>query len=330
VPTVKKVVVVGKSVTDRADRLALAAFVASSILAGGNGVSIRFSNRELDPMWGAALRFSLAATVLLVTMAALRLTLPRGRALAGAALFGGLNFGAAFALSYVALVRLHGGFAQLVVSVVPLLTVFLAAAWRQERLTLAAVASTVPALLGLAVLSWQTVSGPIPVAYLLAMVGAALCVALAAVVVRAFPPVHPVTMNAVGMTVGAGLLLAGSALRGDRWVLPQSAETRWAVAYLILGGSIGVFLLYLVVLQRWPASRASYTAVLIPIVTVILSVWLDDEPIGVGLVVGGPLILLGVYLGALRPGATRPAPNRARGAARNNKLDRTGCRQHEL
>ncbi len=67
---------------------------------------------------------------------------------------------------------------------------------------------------------------PIPLVYLLALLGGALCIAQAAVVVRAFPPVHPVTMNAVGMTVGAALLLALSALRGDRWTLPEQAETR--------------------------------------------------------------------------------------------------------
>ena len=32
------------------DQTALAAFVTLVLLAGGNGVAIRFSNRELDPL----------------------------------------------------------------------------------------------------------------------------------------------------------------------------------------------------------------------------------------------------------------------------------------
>jgi drug/metabolite transporter (DMT)-like permease len=40
--------------------------------------------------------------------------------------------------------------------------------------------------------------------------------------------------------------------------------------------------------------------VLIPIVTVALSAWLDEEPITVGLLVGGAIIIVGVYIGALR------------------------------
>ena len=46
------------------ERTALAAFFAMSILAGGNTIAIRFSNRELDPLWGACLRFALAAMIL--------------------------------------------------------------------------------------------------------------------------------------------------------------------------------------------------------------------------------------------------------------------------
>jgi drug/metabolite transporter (DMT)-like permease len=42
--------------------------------------------------------------------------------------------------------------------------------------------------------------------------------------------------------------------------------------------------------------------VLIPVVTVVLSAWLDNEPLGLGLLIGGPLVLLGVYVGALRRG----------------------------
>ena len=45
------------------DRLALAAFAGAVAIGGSNFVAIRFSNRELDPLWGAGLRFALAAVV---------------------------------------------------------------------------------------------------------------------------------------------------------------------------------------------------------------------------------------------------------------------------
>src|SRR5215210_6978630 len=78
----------------------IAAFAAIAVLVGGNAVGIRFSNRELDPLWGAGLRFGLAAILLVAAMAVLRLELPSARTLTGALLFGLLDAGGAFALGY--------------------------------------------------------------------------------------------------------------------------------------------------------------------------------------------------------------------------------------
>ena len=224
--------------TGNRERLALACFVAGALLAGGNGVSIRFSNRELAPLWGAGLRFSLAAALLLVVMAVLRLPFPRGRALTGALLYGALNFGAAFALAYYALVRLHAGLGQTLLALVPLATLLLAVAQRQERLRAAAVIGTLLALAGVAVISQGSVGASVPLASLLAAVASAVCIAQAAVLVRRFPPVHPVTMNAVGMThrrgaaggrVGAGWRAAPfpSAPRPG----PPSATWSWSARW---------------------------------------------------------------------------------------------------
>jgi drug/metabolite transporter (DMT)-like permease len=297
------------------ERAVLTAFLINALLAGGNAVGIRFSNRELDPLWGAGLRFGLAAIVLCALMAALRLALPRGRALVGTLLFGLFNFSGAFALAYFALVELHAGFGQIMLALVPLATLLLAALWRQERLRIAAVGGTLLALMGVALLSRAPVRESVPPLSLLAALGSACCFGQAAVLVRRFPQVHLVTMNAVGMAAGAGLLVAGSVLAGESRELPRHAETWGAIGYLVAVGSVAVFLLYLFVLRNWAASRAAHVFVLIPFVTVLLSAWLDDEPVGTGLVLGGLLVLAGVYLGALRPErapatAAKPAPAR--------------------
>jgi drug/metabolite transporter (DMT)-like permease len=288
------------------ERVALASFVVGSILAGGNAVGIRFSNRELAPLWGAGLRFSLAAALLIAVMAVLRLAPPRGRALAGAVVFGALNFGAAFALAYYALVRMHAGFGQILLALVPLATLLLAVVWRQERLRTGAVAGSVLALTGIALMSRAPLEQDVPLVSLLAAIGSALCFAQAAVLVRRFPPVHPVTINALGMTTGGALLVLGSIVADEPIALPDRAATWAAIGYLVAVGSVVVFVLYLVVIRRWGASRAAYTFVVIPFVTIVLSGWLDDEPVGPGLLLGGLLVLSGVYVGALR---ASPAPN---------------------
>lgn len=289
------------------DRVVHAAFLASAVLAGGNAVAIRFSNRELDPLWGAALRFSLAAVVLFGLVAILRPAWPRGKALTGALLYGALQFGAAFALAYYALVELHAGFAQIVLALVPLATLLLAVLQRQERLRAGALVGALLGLAGILVMSQTSLREAVPLLSLLAAVGSALCFAQAAVLVRRLPRVNPVAMSGIGMATGAALLVTGSLLGGESQVLPQGGETLAALAYLVVVGSVLVFVLYLFVLERWTAPRTSYEFVLIPVVTVLLSAWLDDEPVGAGLVLGGLLVLAGVYIGVLRS-AREPTP----------------------
>ena len=286
------------------DRIALASFIVGSALAGGNGVAVRFSNRELDPLWGAGFRFALAAALGLTIMAVMRLAMPRGRALWGAVLYGALSFAGAFSLAYYALLRLHAGFGQTLLALVPLATLLVAVAWRQERLRASGVVGSLVALAGVAVMSGASAQD-VHLPSVLASVGAALCFAQAAVLVRWIPHVHPVTMNAVGMAAGAVLLILGSLVAGETIELPRLTATWVSIAYVVPVGSIMVFFLYLVVLRYWHASRAAYEFVLIPFVTVALSNWLDDEPLGLGLALGGLLVLAGVYVGALRPAVER-------------------------
>jgi drug/metabolite transporter (DMT)-like permease len=287
------------------DGTALAAFIVGTVLAGGNAVGVRVSNRELDPLWGAGLRFSLAACLLGVVMVVMRLTFPRGRALLGVLLYGTLIFAGAFSFAYYALVRIHAGLGQTLLALVPLATLLLAVLQRQERLRLAAVLGTLVSIAGIGVISGVSGSESIPLLSLLAVLGAVLCFAQATVLVRHFPPVHPVTTNALGMTAGAAILVALSVLLEESIVVPERGATWLALAYMVVLGSGPVFVLYVVVVRLWSASRAAYSFVLIPLVTVLLSAWIDDEPIGAGLVFGGLLVLVGVYVGALRPAAGR-------------------------
>jgi drug/metabolite transporter (DMT)-like permease len=268
------------------ERATLAAFLVSAVLAGGNGVGIRFSNRELDPLWGAGLRFGLSAALFLGLMAALRLELPRGRALGGAVLYGVLQFGA--------------GFGQILLALVPLLTLLLAVAERQERLRVSALLGSVVALVGVVVMSRAPLREAVPIVSVIAALGSALCFAQASVLVRWLPQVHPVTTNAVGTTAGATVLVLASLVVGEAIAMPGETDTWLALAYLVVLGTVVVFVLNLVVLARWAASRFAYLFVLVPIVTVVLSAWLDDEPVGSGLLLGGVLVLGGVYVGALR------------------------------
>jgi drug/metabolite transporter (DMT)-like permease len=280
--------------------MAIASFVICSVLAGGNAVAVKFSNQELPPLWGATLRFALAAGLLFAAVAVMRLPLPRGRAFVGTLAFGALNFGGAFALAYHALVHLDAGVVGAFLALGPLATLLLAVVHLQERLGLRAVAGALLALVGVAFISGTTLGGSVPAPAVLAALGSVLCFAEAAVIARSFHMPHPLVANAVGMAAGVAVLLVSSLLVGERIALPQRPTTWLAIAYLVPFGSIAVFVLYLVLLRHWEASRAVYVDVVIPFVTVLLAVWILDERITAGLVAGGLFIVAGVYVGALR------------------------------
>jgi len=274
--------------------------VGSSVLAGGNAIAIKFSNQELSPLWGAAFRFLLAAGILFAVMAIMRLSLPRGRQLLGTIVFGALNFGGAFAFAYYTLVHMNAGSAGALLALTPLVTLLLAVAQRQERLRLGAVVGALLAFAGVGFISSATLQASVPMVALLAALGSVLCFAEAAVIARWFQTPHPLVVNAVGMAAGVVVLIVFSLLAGEHIALPQRSITWLAVGYLVPFGSIGVFVLYLVVLRHWTASRAVYVDVVTPFVTVLLALWLLDEQITVALVLGGLLIVAGVYVGALR------------------------------
>jgi hypothetical protein len=106
----------------------MAAFSAAVLIGGGNFVAVRFSNRELEPFWGAGLRFSLAAVLFVTIAVVLRLRPPRGRELALTATYGIFSFTLTYALMYWALVRITAGSTAVVLAAVPLV----APSWRRS------------------------------------------------------------------------------------------------------------------------------------------------------------------------------------------------------
>ena len=281
------------------DRLALGAFVGAVLIGGSNFVAVRFSNRELDPLWGAGLRFGLAAAVFGVLCAALRLPLPRGRVLGLVVTYGLLAFAVAYGCLYWALQEVPGGVGAVVMAVGPLLTLLLAVAHGMERFNARAAAGAIIAVAGSALIFFQPGSVAFGWTSFVLLGFAALAAAESVVVSKRCGRLHPVVMNFVGMSAGAAALLAVSAAVGERFALPEAGKTQIAVAYLV-AASVGLFLCVLVVVQRWTASSTSYIFVLMPVVAVVLGAVVADEEITLTTVLGGAIVCAGVYLGAIR------------------------------
>jgi drug/metabolite transporter (DMT)-like permease len=101
------------------------------------------------------------------------------------------------------------------------------------------------------------------------------------------------------------VLLALTVIFGEAFAIPHT-RSAWVAQTYLVAASMAVFWLYVVVLRRWTASAASYQLVLIPLVTVVLSAWLQHERITWAFAAGSILVLVGVYIGALKRPKVRP------------------------
>jgi drug/metabolite transporter (DMT)-like permease len=282
------------------DSITLAVFVGAVVIGGANFVAVKLTVEELAPLYGAATRFALAGLLFFAILAITRTPLPHGAALVGAAAYGALGFGGAYALMYVALVELSVGVMSVLMASVPVFTLVLAALQRMERFTARGLAGGALAVAGIAVLSARSLGGDVPFRYLLAALVAPVVVAASTIVAKRFPRTDPVATNAVGMLVGAALLAVASIAASESWMMPQQGATWAAAVWLVVAGSVGLFWCFLFVIQRWTASASTYALPLMPVVAVALAAALMDEGLGPEEAIGGALVIAGAYVGALR------------------------------
>ncbi len=283
-----------------------ATFALAVVIGSGNFVAVSFSNQELAPFWGAGLRFTLAAVLFVLVAFVLRLDWPRGRALALTAAYGLFTFTLSYALMYWALTQMSAGMAAVVLATVPLVTPLLAAVHGMEVLNRRALLGAAVAFVGIV---WMTVDADglvIPIGAVVATLAAALTIGESIIISKRISANHPAMNNAVGLVVGAPLLLIMSLAAGEAWLIPTQPDTILAVTYLVTIGSVGLFVLTLLVVRLWTASATAYMFVLFPVGAMLLDAWLLDAPLTSRGVTGAMVVMASVWFGALSPGATEP------------------------
>jgi drug/metabolite transporter (DMT)-like permease len=282
------------------DKSTLVAFVVAVIVLGVNFVAVRFSNQELPPFWGAALRFAIAALLLFGIVRLRNISLPQGAALTGAILFGLFSFAISYGFLYWGLTRVGAGMASVTFATIPLITQLIASFIGQEQLTWRGMLGALVVILGISLVFVEQLRFDIPLVHLGSVLAGVASTALSGIVVKYFPRSHPVSTNVVGMGVGAILLLLLSIFSGEAQALPKLTSTWLALGWLIFSSIVG-FIIIVWLLSRWSATATSYVGVLTPLVTIVVASLLAGETPTIIFLGGSLLVLLGVYVGALSP-----------------------------
>lgn len=149
---------------------------------------------------------------------------------------------------------------------------------------------------------------------LLFLAGAALWGVYSVLARRASRRFNAVSTSLYGIAIGTVILVPLAALEGGAARLAAAPfEALAGIGYLAVFGTVAAFVLLNLGVARIGASRASAFALLVPIVGVLTSVALLGEALGPTTIIGGAIVLAGLWL--VEHGSASPsAPSVQRGA----------------
>jgi len=105
------------------------------------------------------------------------------------------------------------------------------------------------------------------------------------------------TLNTLAFGLGAVLMIPFGtwSVLGVRWAV-LSSQAWWGLAFMIVFGSVVPYLLFAVALTELTAARVAAFSYVQPVIATGLGVWLLAERLTVKIILGGILIIGGVYL----------------------------------
>jgi drug/metabolite transporter (DMT)-like permease len=276
-------------------------FAVAVFFGGSVTIAMRAMQVEVPPMTSGAMRSLGAGAIFLLAALALRSTWPTGRGLVAALIFGVFQFGLAAAASFLALRDIAVGVVQVFNAALPLFTLLLASIIGQERLRPATVLGAVAALAGVAIIALPKIQDGAPLLGLLAALAYIPLAAVPALVLRGSGRADPIAGNATSALTGGPVLVGLAWATGEQPTMPALPGTWWSIVWMIPFGTVGFYFAYVTLLRRWEASRVAYAFLLMPFVAISGGLLTLGELPDWSLLAGMPLVLLGVWLGAIRP-----------------------------
>jgi len=180
------------------------------------------------------------------------------------------------------------------------MTFFLAVLHRIESFRWQSLLGGLIAVAGISIAARAQLGADIPILSVLALIVGSAISAEGNVVLKILSPKSdPMATNALTLSSGVVFLSLASLLIGEAHNIPTLPATCIAIAYTVLPGSVIMFYLFVWILSRWSASATSYVIMLFPIVATSAGALLAGERITLPFILGGMLVLIGVWIGAL-------------------------------
>jgi drug/metabolite transporter (DMT)-like permease len=271
---------------------------------GSTYLAIRVGVHEVPPLMFAAMRFFAAGAALYGWTRLRGEKAPDKRQWISACILAALIFVGDYGLLFWAEIRVPSGIAAVMMATIP---VFIAlgeiAFLGTQRMTWRLGIALVVGMGGVAVLTLRTLnlSGmPVEPLGAAALIVAAACWGVATILTRKLElPPSKVVSSGAQMLAGGIMLFAVSAAFGEfgRFdVRRVSSGAWWALAYLVVVGSIIGFTAYLWLLHHQSPTKVGTYAYVNPLVAVVVGYFLGGEELGMRTIVGTALVIVSVVM----------------------------------
>jgi drug/metabolite transporter (DMT)-like permease len=292
-----------------------ASAAASGILVGAAIVATRFVIDQTAPASLALLRYAIGFCCLVPPVLLSVRVHFAPRDLAPIALLGIAQFGILIALLNFGLQFIPSGRAALIFATFPLLTMLLAAALGQERLSTAKSLGVLLTIAGVGfALGEKAVQGRVTDGWLgeLVVFASAVCGAICSVLYRPYLRRYPtLAVSAFAMLASVGFLALLAAREGFFRAWPHFTPGGWlAVVFIGMNSGAGYYL-WLWALGHTTPTRVTVFLALSPITAAGLGAWLLGEEVSSMLLLGLGCVVLGLWL-AHRQAAATAEPRAAR------------------
>jgi drug/metabolite transporter (DMT)-like permease len=288
-------------VSARERRIAEAGVLATVAMWSANFVIVKSAIGILGPLTFTSARYVVAAaTLFLLVRWRLGPVRPPTRAALAMIGLGMLGFGAYQVLWTLGLTQITAGDSALIIAVAPVLTAVLAGVVGLDRLTPPKLVGALVAFLGVAVViaaGHELSLGASLIGDVLTLGAAVLWAVYTVAATRVLRTVDPLQATAWGVLGGMLFLLPFGAW--EVLTTPPATVTVPAILAILYSGALAagianVFLFNAIRLVG--PTRVTVFQFLVPFGAVLLGAWILGEPVGAAQVVGGVVIVLGVWL----------------------------------
>jgi drug/metabolite transporter (DMT)-like permease len=268
---------------------------------GTTWAAITISLRGIPPFTGVALRFAIAAVLLIVYARIMGIPLaPVDRREKRLRVFHALlTFCGSYGVVFWAEQWVPSGLASVLFATFPLLVAAMAHfALPKERMTMPVLAGSVLGLAGIAVIfaeDFDLLGGAMVAVGSVVMLISPVVAAVVSVTVKRWGAgMHPVSFNAVAMVYAAGIMgVVAVITERDRPVAFDFGPVA-AMVYMAVAGTAITFPLYFWLLEHMEARQVALIGYGTPVVALLLGVFLMNEPITAHILIGSAMVVVGV------------------------------------